>query len=219
MSVADCASIGWIGRSNCQPERREPVAARRQRRGGDRSQVAGQHQQPAGPRWPGASAAFATASAITCLQRSLPELAGQEPRKELLLRLRRSGEETRAALRAARPASPRPSSRRSSARRASTSSTVEHGRRRVLGGRSRSAAQPMPIGGCGSSPERYATVNQAPLPAPGARARSPARRSSSGGRASMRPRPRPRRARQQHVLDCRRPARACYCSLACVFYQ
>ena len=131
MSVAGCASIGWIGCSSVS-------------------------RNVASPSLPDVSAAVATAprspASISArrtsigrdvgrlrdrvghqrLQRSLPELAGQEPCEELLLRLRRAGREDRPALRAAPPASPRPVVAPIFRSDASTSSTREHGRRSLL---------------------------------------------------------------------------------------
>ena len=72
-----------------QPERREPFAARRQRRGGDVSEVAGQHQRP--PHLAGRDAGrLRERVGHQCLQRPLPQLAGQQPCEELLLRLGRA---------------------------------------------------------------------------------------------------------------------------------
>ena len=156
MSVAGCASIGWIGcssvsRNVASPSLPEVSAA-----------VATAPRSPASISdrrtvEAGTPAALASASAIT---------ACSAPCRSSPVRSRARNCCSGPVARERRPVS---SSRRAACepgpvvapifrREASTSSTVSTGGGAFSGGRSRSAAQPMPIGGCGSSPERYATA-------------------------------------------------------------
>ena len=199
-----------------QPERREPLAALGQRGGGDGAQVAREHQPRAGPRRPGRRPP-ARRLDHHALERALPQLAGEEPREELLLRPRRAGEKAGELL-APRRLRARPGRRSDLAQRRVH---LEHGRAR--------AARPAREDDRAAPPSRRRSARAAARPrdtrrrwgsrrAAAARARLPAPRSSSGGRAFRRPRPRPRRARSAARPGLWRPT-ACYCSLACVFYQ
>ncbi len=156
MSVAGCASIGWIGCSSVSRNFASPLSP------DVSAAVATAPRSPASisaRRTVGAGtpAAFAMASPIT---------ACSAPCRSSPVRSRARNCCSGPVARDRRPAS---SSRRAACEPgpvvapilrsdASTSSTVSTGGAACSGGRSRSAAQPMPIGGCGSSPERYATA-------------------------------------------------------------
>ena len=153
---AGCASIGWIGRSSFSRNSASPslpdVSAAVATAPRSPASISARRTTVAGR-----SAAFATASAISACNapwRSSPVrrrarncCSGSVAREKRLVSSSR-----RAAC------EPGPVVAPILRKAASTSSTPSTGGGACSGGRSRSAAQPMPIGGCGNSPERYATV-------------------------------------------------------------
>ena len=137
---AVCASIGCSGRPTTSRNCGQALGAGRERGGGHRAELAAEHDRaPHVPRAAGRPRA-ATASVTSDGQRALPQLAGDQPAEQALLRARWPGRTARSTSSRRRVCEPGPDSSAMVGER-----RVDLGdRQRRLGGRRRQVAQRRP---------------------------------------------------------------------------